>query len=66
MAGGRGKQSKQHGAGAARARERERLEAAAAGVALPARASVCVIGGGAAGLAAAITAAELGAQVVVL
>lgn len=49
-----------------RARERERLEAAAAQVTLPARASVCVVGGGAAGLAAAITAAEAGSSVVVL
>ena len=81
MAGGRGKQRKQgggtsghggpasHGGAAARgprARERERLEAAAAAVEVPARADVCVIGGGAAGLAAAIVAAEAGAHVVVL
>ncbi|WP_293814952.1 aminoacetone oxidase family FAD-binding enzyme [uncultured Parolsenella sp.] len=53
-------------AGAARAREREQALAAAAGVALPKRADVAVIGGGASGLACAITAAEAGASVVVL
>ncbi|MEE1372316.1 MAG: aminoacetone oxidase family FAD-binding enzyme [Parolsenella sp.] len=53
-------------AGAARAREREQALAAAAGVALPKRADVTVIGGGASGLACAITAAEAGASVVVL
>lgn len=57
---------KKAGAGAARARERERLAAAAAATELPERADVCVLGGGAAGLAAAITAAEAGARVVVL
>lgn len=66
MADGRGKQNKQHGAGAARARERKRLEAAAASAPVPASVDACVIGGGAAGLAAAITAAEAGARVVVL
>lgn len=50
----------------ARALERERLERKAAAVTLPARADVCVVGGGAAGLACAITAAEAGAGVVVL
>lgn len=53
-------------AGAARAREREQALAAAAGVALPKRVDVAVIGGGASGLACAITAAEAGASVVVL
>lgn len=53
-------------AGAARAREREQTLAAAAGVALPKRADVAVIGGGASGLACAIAAAEAGASVVVL
>lgn len=53
-------------AGAARAREREQALAAAAGVALPKRADVAVIGGGASGLVCAITAAEAGASVVVL
>ena len=53
-------------AGAARAREREQALAAAAGVVLPKRIDVAVIGGGASGLACAITAAEAGAFVVVL
>ena len=49
-----------------RARERERLLADAAAVSVPARSDVCVVGGGAAGLACAIVAAEKGANVVVL
>ncbi len=54
------------GAGASRARERERLLERAANTWLPERADVCVLGGGAAGLACAIAAAEAGACVVVL
>ncbi len=49
-----------------RAREREQLEAHARAQQLPASCDVCVIGGGASGLACAITAAEAGASVVVL
>ncbi len=60
------KRKKKAGAGASRARERERLLERAAGVWLPERADVCVLGGGAAGLACAIAAAEAGARVVVL
>ena len=54
------------GKGQARTRERERLLADAARVELPRHADVCVIGGGAAGLVAAIAAREAGARVVVL
>ena len=61
-----GRKSGQRGAKTSRVRERERLEAAAVATALPARADVCVAGGGAAGLACAVTAAEAGASVVVL
>jgi len=49
-----------------RSRERERLIAAAQAVDVPAACDVAVVGGGASGLAAAITAAEAGASVVVL
>ena len=49
-----------------RAELRQRALRAAAGVAVPARCDVAVIGGGAAGLVAAITAAEAGARVIVL
>lgn len=51
---------------ASRSRAREEALAAAAAVRVPARCDVCVVGGGAAGLAAAIAAAEAGASVVVL
>ncbi len=54
------------GKGQARARERERLLADAARLELPRHADVCVIGGGAAGLVAAVAAREAGARVVVL
>ncbi len=60
------KRKKKAGAGASRARERERLLERAANTWLPERADVCVLGGGAAGLACAIAAAEAGARVVVL
>ncbi len=60
------KRKKKAGAGSSRARERERLLERAAAVELPARADVAVLGGGAAGLACAIAAAEAGASVVVL
>lgn len=49
-----------------RARQRERELAEAAAVKVPATCDVAVVGGGASGLAAAITAAEAGASVVVL
>ena len=49
-----------------RSRERERLIAAARAVDVPASCDVAVVGGGASGLVAAITAAEEGASVVVL
>ena len=49
-----------------RSQAREAALAAAAAVRVPGRCDVCVIGGGAAGLAAAIAAAEDGASVVVL
>lgn len=52
-------------AGSRAQRKRDLLEQAAR-VALPEHTDVCVIGGGAAGLAAAIVAAEQGARVVVL
>lgn len=45
---------------------REQLLADAAAISLPERADVCICGGGAAGLVAAICAAEAGASVVVL
>ncbi len=60
------KRKKKMGVGSARARERERLLEQAAATVLPERAEVCVLGGGAAGLACAIAAAEAGAAVVVL
>ena len=49
-----------------RVQERKRLLHEASRVDVPARADVCVVGGGAAGLVAAIVAAEKGAVVVVL
>ena len=49
-----------------RSRARDTALAAAAAVSVPARCDVLVIGGGASGLAAAIAAAEAGADVVVL
>ena len=49
-----------------RSQAREEELAAAAAVRVPERCDVCVIGGGASGLAAAIAAAEFGASVVVL
>lgn len=49
-----------------RAARRERLLRAAAEVSVPTRCDVVIAGGGAAGLVAAITAAEAGASVVVL
>ena len=49
-----------------RSRAREEALAAAAAVRVPARCDVAVVGGGAAGLAAAVAAAEYGASVVVL
>ena len=49
-----------------RSRRKARNLCAAMGVRIPQHADVCVIGGGAAGIIAAITAAEHGAQVVVL
>ena len=49
-----------------RAKQRAALEREAAGVRVPPQADVCVVGGGAAGLAASIVAAERGARVVVL
>jgi predicted Rossmann fold flavoprotein len=54
------------GGGRSRSLERERLLAAASQRYVPSSVDVCVIGGGAAGLAAAIAAAEAGASVVVL
>ena len=51
---------------ASRSQVREAALAVAAAVLVPERCDVCVIGGGAAGLAAAIAAAEDGASVVVL
>ena len=52
--------------GRSRSREREEALAAAAAVRVSERCDVCVVGGGASGLAAAIAAAEAGASVVVL
>lgn len=49
-----------------RGRRREQLLAEAAATALPEAVDVCICGGGAAGLAAAIAASEAGAAVVVL
>lgn len=49
-----------------RARQRDRELSEAAAVKVPATCDVAVVGGGASGLAAAITAAEAGASVVVL
>ena len=49
-----------------RAQERQRLFDAAAHVQVPGDCDVIVVGGGAAGLVAAITAAEAGAEVLVL
>lgn len=57
---------KKAGAGASRARERELALKRLAAVEVGERADVCVIGGGAAGLACAIAAAEAGSRVVVL
>ena len=54
------------GSGRSRSAERERLLAAASQRYVPSSVDVCVIGGGAAGLTAAIAAAEAGAAVVVL
>ena len=48
-----------------RAQERQRLIEEAAAVRVPSECDVAVIGGGAAGLVAAITAAEAGASVTV-
>ena len=70
MAGGRKKGSGKGGArasgGLSRTRERERQLAEAARAELPSRADACVIGGGAAGLAAAIGAKAAGARRVVV
>ena len=70
MAGGRrkghGKGAGRSGRGESRAQERARQLEVAAHAELPAHADVCVIGGGAAGLAAAIAAREAGARAVVL
>ena len=52
--------------GRSRSREREEALAAAEAARVPERCDVCVIGGGASGLAAAIAAGESGAAVVVL
>ena len=49
-----------------RSQAREEALAAAAAVRVPGRCDVCVIGGGASGLAAAIASAEAGASVTVL
>ena len=49
-----------------RAAQREALLAEARAVTLPAHADVCVVGGGAAGLVAAITSVEAGARTVLL
>lgn len=49
-----------------RSQAREEALAAAAAVRVPGRCDVCVVGGGASGLAAAIAAAEAGASVTVL
>ena len=49
-----------------RSQAREEALAAAAAVRVPERCDVCVVGGGASGLAAAISAAEVGASVTVL
>ena len=49
-----------------RSRAREEALAAAGAVRVPERCDVCVVGGGASGLAAAVAAAEAGASVVVL
>lgn len=56
----------QRARGTSRARAREEALAAAAAVAVPERCDVVVVGGGAAGLSAAIAAAEAGAAVCVL
>ena len=61
-----GRKTTQKGVRTSRARERELLEQRAAAVTMPRSADVCVIGGGAAGLACAVTATEAGASVVVL
>lgn len=66
-AGGRsGKAGRPGGRANARALERERQLAEAARAEIPPAADVCVIGGGASGLACAIAAREAGARVVVL
>ena len=49
-----------------RARQHDALLRAAASVNVPSEVDVCVVGGGASGLVAAIIAAEAGASVVVL
>ena len=66
MAGGRKGPRKAAGRGESRSRERERQLREAAGAELPRQADVCVVGGGAAGLACAIAAREAGARRVVV
>ena len=66
MPGARRSQGRPQAKGAARSRERERMLAEAAASELPRQAEVCIIGGGAAGLACAIAARAAGARRVVV